>query len=127
MSSEIVDLDAVVGPPKKVRLGGQVYVLPGDIPVELYLALNQAAQAETDGEGDQVEILYEQLLDLFRTHQPDLESLPLSMTQLVQAIPTIYGGDEGKSKPTPARARRTTASRGTASTRPKANRNKSPS
>lgn len=125
MSSEIVDLDAVVGPPKKVRLGGTVYVLPGDIPVELYLALNQAAQAEEAGDGDQVEILYEQLLDLFRIHQPDLETLPLSMTQLVQAIPTIYGGadtDEGKEPP-----KRTRASRGTASTRQRASRKQSPS
>lgn len=100
--AKIIDLDEVVSDDKRVRLGGKVYVLPPDLPVELFLWINKV---NDDGstEVEMVERLYTEILNLFRYKDPKLESLPLSMPQLVTALAKIYGtpddepdGDDGR-------------------------------
>lgn len=98
MPTEIIDLDELVAKPKRVKLGGQDYTLPGELPVPLYLRLRAeeqaTAEAEESGEKiDQdrrVEDLNELLLDLFRVHQPDIESLPAGLVQMFTIIPRVY-------------------------------------
>lgn len=91
-----VDLSTVaVNAPKTVRLtpDGPVYRLPGDIPAPLYLKLRSYDGREDDLDDDQaVGEIYAELLSLFKLFQPELETLPLSIPQLLAAIPLIYGG-----------------------------------
>lgn len=93
MATTIIDLDDILGADKQVRLKGKVYRLPPDLPVELYLKIQRAAGQDVT-ETEIFETLYENILELFRYKQPGLKELPLSLAQLVTAIPTIYGGDE---------------------------------
>lgn len=113
MSQQIIDLDEILGADKKVKLGGQIYVLPPDLPVELYLRITNLAGTGASDE-EMIPVLYENLLELFRYKQPKLESLPLSMSHLVTAVAKIYGDDDAPEE------RPTRATRGGASTRPKA-------
>lgn len=109
MPQEITDLDVVAGPPRRVRLGGRIYILPPDLPIETYLKINQAANREdTQPESDQFADLYETLLELFQVHQPRVKRLPIGIVTLLQAIPTIYGpGNASESEPAgrPTKAR----------------------
>ena len=107
MSTQIVDLDALLGDDKRVKLGGKTYTLPADLPVELYLKINRAAKEGMD-DALMVETLYDEVLDLFRYKAPDLDALPLSMNQLVGAIGAIYGDkpdDESEEDPTTPKTR----------------------
>ena len=64
-TTRIIDLDALVPDPRQVKLGGVVYELPGDMPLEIFLRVNKAAQAEADdGEGAMVSMIGA-LVDLF--------------------------------------------------------------
>lgn len=119
MANEIIDLDRLVGKPKKVRLEGKVYTLPAQIPVPLYLLIKQRqkeraekiAKGEESDDVDVVEEIHGQVLELFQIHHPDLKIVPCGMSQLFDIIPTIYPpneaeGDDGDAVPptrTPAR------------------------
>lgn len=98
MPTTIIDLDEFLGADKQVKLHGQRYVLPPDLPAELYLKINKFAQSGAS-EVEMVEALYEEVLNLFRYKQPDLKSLPISLSQLVVAIGRIYGDGEPEEKP----------------------------
>lgn len=130
MSQKIVDLDAALGEPIRVKLKGTIYKLPPDLPVELWLALGETDEPEEDApeltplqKADamrvEVEELYTMILDLFREHQPDLEKLPIGMGQLVTLIGNVYGekaksdqgAAEGKAPRATARRGRQTSSR----------------
>ena len=97
-STEIIDLNPLLGKPKKVRLGTKIYTLPAQIPVELYLLIKQrqADRAEKIEKGEDAEDLdvvqevHRQVLELFQIHHPDLKSVPCGMSQLFEIIPTIY-------------------------------------
>lgn len=119
MTSTLIDLDAVVGPPLKVKLKGTTYTLPSDMPVELWLAIN-ATQEMADSTAEEVEAqvreMHRLMLELFREHQPDLEGLPIGMRQLAVAIGVIYSPnqDSGKAQP---KATRKPARRGSTTSR----------
>lgn len=124
MPATITDLSdlAGVGPPKQVRLveGGQVYKLPADVPSPLYLKLvefQNRKDEELDDAGEQeiVAELYEEVLELFRVHQPSLERLPIGLTSLIRLVPAIYG----KADEEAAAAARPTRAAGTKSSSPK--------
>lgn len=100
MPATIIDLDEILGDPKRVRLAGKVYTLPADVPVELFLQVNKLSQQEDRAESEIVEQMYEDLLGLFRVHQPTLKALPISLGQLLVAFSTIYGKEEEPAKPT---------------------------
>lgn len=117
--STIIDLDDILGEDKLVKLQGETYRLPPDLPVELYLKIQRLASQDAS-ETEMIEALYEDVLTLFRHKKPDLKELPLSLAQLVTAIPTIYGG--GADEDDAARPQRT---RGGASSRSRGTRSRS--
>lgn len=66
-SENITDLDVLVPSPKRVRLGGVVYRLPGDMPLETFLRINALASAEGEGRSleSAVEDTIDAIIDLF--------------------------------------------------------------
>lgn len=116
--AEVTDLSLVLGEPKLVRLheDGQVYKLPADIPIPLMLKLDQLGE-QAGGEDDEaagraVLALYEETLALFRVHQPELESLPLSPVQLVHLVTSVYVTGQAGPDPTKPNASTRSSSRG---------------
>lgn len=109
MPEKIIDLDAVVGDPKKVKLRGKTYTLPPDMPVELYLRLTQL-QGEEDPDTDQIRAMHDEVLKLFRDSfygDPKLTALPegLGIKSLMRLIIDVYGEqvDEEEPKAAPPR------------------------
>lgn len=95
MSTEIIDIDALLGEPKKVKLGGKIYTLPAQMPVGYYLRMRnrQKERAENKENTDTIETLYEETLELFKTNHPDVKELPLGITQLLEVIARVYNPD----------------------------------
>jgi len=118
MRSDLIDLDELLGDDKKVKVGGTIYTLPPDLPVELYFKINRFAGTDaTDVE--MIETLYAEVLQLFRYKNPDLNEIPLSLSQLVSAIGRIYGsGEVEDAPPPPARGSRSTSKK-TAASKPR--------
>lgn len=118
--AEIIDLDAALPPDKQVKLAGTVYKLPGDLPVELYLRVQRAAQAiGTPEAGEEVvEEMVDILERLFRTRYPEWQ-LPsdVGLARLITAINQIYVA-QPEPDPTPRRA-------GTASSKRASSRSRS--
>lgn len=125
MAQRIIDLDAVVPDSIGVRIDGEVYELPGDIPVPDFLAigrlLEDLGEENPDQAGDALQQLYDRTLDLFRIHQPDLEELPIGPKRLGTLIVELYTEaaeeDEGKEQAAPPRRNRSAGTRSTS--RPK--------
>lgn len=92
MPQEIIDLDAILKPPKRVRIGGTVYKLPPGIPVEVFLAVNKAA-AEDRPDPESLANLASDVLKLFQWGQPEMTALPPGMLldQLLLLISAVYG------------------------------------
>jgi hypothetical protein len=122
-----VDLDALAPAAKRVRLGGKVYRLPGDMPMPLFLRIQNYEQRAEKGEDETVMLaeLQGELLTLFQVHQPTLKALPdIGVLVLLASLGAIYGGAAGEaprtstkrpprkktpSKPATAKARRATS------------------
>lgn len=85
-----IDLDDLVPADITVRVRGEEYVLPGDVPVPEYLELSRLAGEIADGGTDDPERavvdLHDHLLTLFRVHQPDLEELPVGPRALLPLV-----------------------------------------
>lgn len=118
--TKIIDVDVVVGKPKEVKLKGVIYKVPADMPVELYLRVNNFDPAAEEKEV--IQGLYNDLLGLFREYQPELESLPLGLVQMMATIPLIYNAgddDEAPKGRTPVRrgSKRTTSRKTTRASR----------
>jgi hypothetical protein len=118
-----VDLDALAPAPKRVRLNGKVWKLPGDLPMELFFRFQGYEQRVEAGE-DEYEIVKEitaEIVALFQVHQPTLKKLPpLGLKQLVQVIGSVYGGQvpPGEAPPPNRAARRQRKARTTSKPRP---------
>lgn len=112
MTQKIVDLDALAGSPRKVKLDGQTFTLPSDIPAPLYIKLLHIGELGDRGEdpssGDVID-LYDRMLKLFQVHQPELEELPIGLTQLMESVGALYGQPDDE--PGPTRSRTTASSR----------------
>jgi hypothetical protein len=103
MPTQIIDLDEFLGDDKRVRVKGETYVLPPDLPAELYLKVQKLAQSNAS-EPEMIEALYDELLELFRYKRPALKSLPLTISQVVFGIARIYGdGSAGEGEQRPPR------------------------
>lgn len=118
----IIDLDLVAPETIGVRIQGQVYAVPGDIPVPDYLAIAKLMDEIGEGDGEEsgrtLERLYEQVLDLFRICQPDLEDLPIGPQRLGALVVELYATVDEPEEEEAARPRKRPA--GTRSTsRPK--------
>lgn len=93
MSQRIIDVDAagILTPPIKAKIGGEVYTLPGDIPAPLYAQLIATQTDGVDAGPGNTRRLYDELLVMFREHQPDLERLPIGIREMTNVIGFIYG------------------------------------
>lgn len=92
-----VDLDALAPAPKRVKLAGKVWRLPGDMPMDLFMRMQTYGPRLLDG-ADESELLAElqgELLALFQEYQPTLKKLPaMGFVQLMRALGDIYGPGE---------------------------------
>lgn len=97
MSQRIIDIDAagILTPPIQVKLKGETYTLPGDVPAPLYARL--IATSESGGTPKDINGLYTELIALFQQYQPTLESLPVGVNEMVAVVGFIYNsaGDTG--------------------------------
>lgn len=107
-SHELTDLDVLLPEPRPVQLGGKVYKLPGDLLVPTMIELQQLqSRVDSDDEAEvaaAVEGLYAKVLELFRVHQPEIESVPVSPPQLFALVNMVYGdkNPDDEVDPTPA-------------------------
>lgn len=102
--TNITDLDLLLGAPKRVRLGGQVWQLPADCSVELYLLMIEFAQlsdASQDDEAALLRPLRDGTLELFQVHHPDLDRLPaaLGIEGLMTLITQVYASADDPTPP----------------------------
>lgn len=120
-AQRIIDLDAVVPETIGVKIDGEVFELPGDIPVPTFLAIGRLLEdlgGEPEDAGNALEDLYERTLELFRVHQSDLEELPIGPKRLGTLIVELYTeaaeADEGKDEaPPPSRRNGSSGTRST--------------
>lgn len=93
-----VDLDALAPVPKRVRLAGKVWKLPGDLPMELLMQLEQFEARSNKPEADEYALLrdlQDVILGLFQVHQPTLRKLPtMGLFGLLRLIREVYGTDQ---------------------------------
>ncbi len=129
MAQRIIDLDAAIPAAIGVQIDGEIYDLPGDIPIPDLIALERAVADLEDPESTtpatvRMETLYEQVLDLFRVRQPDLEDLPLGPERLGALIVGIYtkAADEDDAEAAPGKAKPRGGTRSTSKTRSKRSR-----
>jgi hypothetical protein len=120
MAENDLDLDALAAPPRRVKLGGKWWKLPGDMPMELFLR-TQTYQARTEAGEDEGQMLVElkdEITGLFRVHHPSFE-LPAGtgLIQLLKLLGAVYGPGDALGEVTPNRAARRSKTR-TASSRP---------
>lgn len=103
-----VDLDALAPTAKRVRLAGKLWMLPGDMPMPLFLRIQGYEQRVEKGEDETVLLgeLQDELLALFQRHQPALKELPeIGVLTLLQALGAIYGATGKPPAPAAAPAR----------------------
>jgi hypothetical protein len=103
--AKAVDLDAFVSSNITVTLDGKEYTLPGDLPMEIYLRVNQASDMEDESESKALSLLVDTLVDLFtilapEDRKPQIQSDVSSVLQRrgvmfsMQLMRHIYGADE---------------------------------
>lgn len=108
---KIIDLDAVMPESLIVKMGGEEYSLPGDIPVPDYLELSRLfenlAEVPEDGEEPALLQLYELVLELFQRENPGIEELPIGPRRLGRLVLMLYTGaadnDDPKAETKPKR------------------------
>jgi hypothetical protein len=94
-----VDLDALAPRPKRVKLAGKRWILPGDMPMPLFLRIQNYEQRVDKGEDEGALLgeLSDELLGLFKVHQPTMKELPeMGVLTLLQSLGAIYGGAVGE-------------------------------
>jgi hypothetical protein len=120
MPQTIIDLDKAAPEDIGVKLEGEIYALPGDIAIPRLLKIerlmSQLDGSEDAGEGDTPFLeLYEEVLELFRLRQPDLEELDMGARQLGALVVRLYTvaaeEDEKEERPTKASTRSTSRSK----------------
>lgn len=102
---DFIDLDRVV-----IKVAGEPYSLPGDLPVPEYLRLrrlfNQLVEPdETDEDFDADEAvseLHDQLLAMFQVHHPDMTALPFGTKGVVPAVYSFLNQGMGEHEEDPA-------------------------
>lgn len=114
-TSRIINLDeaGIFAAPLNVRLKGRDYLLPADLPAPLYVEiqlLSAMTGPDIDAEAANEATLrvYGKILALFREHQPDLEDIPLGISEMVEVVGIVYAdaveADDGAPADPPAAA-----------------------
>lgn len=104
--AEIIDLDALVPPDKHVKVNGKTYTLPGDLPVEMYLRIQQASKNLATETDQSIEEIRKSIIALFQVRDPkvtaeDLAGMGIEMqTTLLTRVYTTESAD-----PKPPRTR----------------------
>lgn len=133
MSDEIIEVDELIGPNKKVRIAGQVYDLPGDIPIDTFLEIANMEERLEDEDVDEAELmisLRDRVSELFLLCDPEFEWPPtLGVTATVRLVGLVYRGAaardaEGGADPTPTTPPKVTRGVKPASVRKPANSRK---
>lgn len=107
--SRFIDLDAVVVPDLEVQLKGEIYRCPGSPDVPRMLRwISYQERFEKASEREAVELLreiYEDLVDLFREYQPNLESLPIRQEQIMPLFEGLFDSFAGEEEVPPTKPR----------------------
>lgn len=130
MSTALTDLDALVAPPREVRVGGRDWKVPASPPVAWMLAYEQLVTALDDSttERDLVVLVRDQVTGLFEIHQPgETDAIHAALGQLdastlLRAIGAIYGDQGPEADAAPPTRAKAKARAGTRSTSRKPNR-----
>jgi hypothetical protein len=110
--SRFLDLDAVVVPDLEVQLKGETYRVPGSPETERMLRwLSFQSRFEKASPEDVIELLqeiYDDLLEVFREYQPELEKLPIRNDQIMPLFEALFDAStEEEAPPTrPTRQRK---------------------
>lgn len=101
MGQRIIDLDELVPETVDVKMGGQVYKLPGDIPVPDYLRIAKLWDSlqEEPEEGDEdprLKQLYDAVLELFQKEDSKIKDLPIGPKRLGLIVVTVFAGLPGE-------------------------------
>lgn len=102
-----VDLKGAIRDEKIADFGDRgEYVLPGDMPIELAVRLDAMGDQEGQAARGALQALYGEVLALFQVHQPQLERLPIGVTELVSVLTQLYPAepDGDGTDPTPPKA-----------------------
>lgn len=91
-----IDLDDILLDDHEVQLGGVIYRLPGDLPIEQMLGLSRAWErmaggVGADGSDGLVQELYDRVLELFQVRQPELQELSIGVLAVARLIVRLYG------------------------------------
>lgn len=126
----IIDLDAVAPQSIGIKLGGEVYELPGDLPVPKYLRIaaltDELADAGEDA-GGTLQRLYDEVVGLFlelndlpedAEGNPELPLGPTRLGALVVQLYTQAAEDDAPKRPT----KRPAGTRSTSRTKRKTSR-----
>ena len=91
----VKNLDLLTGAPIDVELQGQTYKLPPDISIADMLTLDALRETAAGDDAKKAQRAtqeyYERVLRLFRVHQPGIEEVPLSISQLFLFHAFVYG------------------------------------
>ena len=93
-----IDLDEIVPDDIHVRLNGEIYRLPGDIPVPDRLRFELLLERITDrsdprAANEASREAYERLLAMFQARQPTMENIPVGWERLLPLILEVFYGD----------------------------------
>lgn len=104
-SSNYKDLDALVPDEVTVKLGGTEYILPGDLPLEVYLRVNKASELEEEDEQAALNGVVSAMVDLFAYNyksKPEYEAIRTKVENTLRnrgvrfntrLLQNIYGED----------------------------------
>lgn len=104
-SDNYKDLDALVPDEVTVKLGGVEYVLPGDLPLEVYLRVNKASELEDEDEQAAIAGVLRAMTDLFSWNyrgKPEYDSIRAKVEGVLSTrgvrfnttlLQNIYGDD----------------------------------
>lgn len=118
--SEVIDLNELVGDPKKLKIGGpgtgfplKELKLPGDIPIDTFLeitSMEKRLEDDTLGEEELITEMRDKISGLFTLMDPNFTWPPqLGVRSVSQLIGRVYREKEdptpAPAEPTPAKAK----------------------
>lgn len=101
MGQRIIDLDELVPETVEIKMGGEVFKLPGDIPVPDYLRIAKLwdslqEEPEEDEDDPRLKQLYDAVFDLFKREDPSLETIPVGPKRLGLIVVSVFAGLTGE-------------------------------